>query len=236
MKKKGLLRLLGLFILVFFFVQLFLVPKRYINSEIVQALQAPRFFLNGFSRQNDLINSIKNLEKENLSLRLEVLRLEDKVNDEHQGYIFTNVFSKYPYNDNDRLVIDAGLNDGVVTGMTVNFQPGVFLGEVVSALENRAEVRTIFDPGWELPVRIGEDGVDALLIGGHQPRLTLISKSKEIKVDDRVYVADKEFVYGLTIGFIDRVLIDDKEVFYSAKIRIPYQRSEIKEVFILRNE
>jgi len=69
------------------------------------------------------------------------------------------VYSRYPMNFRNELLVSAGSNDGVTTGAAVVFQ-GMLLGQVEKVFPDEALVETIFDNGVKMPVRIGASGAN----------------------------------------------------------------------------
>jgi cell shape-determining protein MreC len=110
--------------------------------------------------------------------------------------------------------------------------PDVFLGEVVKVHSHQSEVRTLYDLGWELPVKIGSGKIDSLLLSGHEPRLTLISKKKPAEAGMEVYLASSQYPYGLLVGLMSDPSDSDKNLFQEAVLALPYTMSDLHEVYI----
>ena len=113
-------------------------------------------------------------------------------------------------------------------------EPDVFIGRITRVYEDYSLVRTIFDPDWRLSVRIGENGINALLVGGPEPRLTTIDKNKILEEGSAVYSADREIPYGTLIGKIKKIIIAPSAVFQEAELELPYElNNEIRELKVL---
>ena len=147
-------------------------------------------------------------------------------------YLAVKVYSTYPFNNRDLITVNAGARDGLKPLMTVTVGGYALLGQIIEVRERLSVVRTIFDAGWEMPVKIGEGGVDALLVGGREPRLTLIVKEKQISAGDPVYAAGNDFPFGLKIGSVAAVDDEAGAAFQSAALLTPYEPRDLSEVFV----
>lgn len=226
--------ILGLFLIF----QLFFMPAQAAKSRIGRALFSPRLLFDYLTVRGSLISNINSLSNENQSLQAQILQLKEQANFvdyQGQNYIRVRTYSNYPFNNKNQILIAAGIKDGLRQGQTALPQPGIFLGAVILTEENKAKVRTIFDFNWELPVKVGEEKIDGLLIGGHTPSVTLISKSKNVQIGDPITLASPDFPIGLTIGLVREVLKDKEDLFQEAKIRFSYNLSEINYLYILQN-
>lgn len=233
--KQRTFALLSIVIVLFFFGQLLFTPKAYLTSRIGSALQAPVTFFRSLSTRTTLAGDLSALMLENQSLRAQLLQSElapSLIRQEADKYIRAPLYSSYPFNTNNQLLAGAGSTSGVLSGASVFAAPDVFLGQVTSVDARRATIRTIFDPGWELPVRIGEGKVDALLIGGQEPRLTLISKRKPLIGGEPVYLASRDFPYGLLLGTVAELRQSKESLFLEGRLLTTYTISDLSEVYI----
>lgn len=176
------------------------------------------------------------LATENRGLRARLNDLEN-IPDVKRGprfsYIIARVFSVYPLNNRSLLTINAGEADGVALGMAVTIGGHTALGKVIKTANHYSIVRTLFDPGWSLPVAIGEKKIDGLLVGGHDPEITMIEKKNNIFPSQMVYSAGTDFPYGLEIGLIGEVTEDPAAVLKSASITFDYILGGTAEVYII---
>ncbi|MBI1960870.1 MAG: rod shape-determining protein MreC [Candidatus Liptonbacteria bacterium] len=173
------------------------------------------------------------LQEEIVSLKaeLETRAAGSRSADAKQG-LAAPVFSTYPYNTKHALSIGAGSEDGVRVSDAV-VQNGILIGQVSEANESFSIARTIFDPNWEFPVRIGSRRTDALLRGGPQPRLTLIPKEAPPVRGDVVVTAFSGIPYGIPVGTVEDVIDAGGEPFVEATVAIPYIINRILDVVIL---
>ncbi|PIR89206.1 MAG: hypothetical protein COU07_01950, partial [Candidatus Harrisonbacteria bacterium CG10_big_fil_rev_8_21_14_0_10_40_38] len=108
------------------------------------------------------------LAYENAKLRAQILALSKSSCEYDEGshkFLRAQIYSTYPFNNRGLVTLNVGLRDGVVSGMNVVIDNSFLLGQITEVFESYSVARTIFDTGWEVPVKIG-DGVDALLAGG----------------------------------------------------------------------
>lgn len=230
------LLILAVFAVLFLLTQWLFVPRTYVQSRLLQALQAPKVFLQALVNRHEVVAQLSSLQLENQSLRAQLTQLQAQpgvVKNGSERLIYAQVYSTYPFNNASRLLIHAGSLSGVRQGAVVLAAPGIFLGEVVSVTETTSEVRTIYDPSSQVPVKIGDQKIDSLLVGGHEPTLTLISKKKPTQTGQTVITASKQYPYGLTIGVVDQLKGSDQNLFQEANLKTSYKVSELNEVFII---
>ncbi len=181
---------------------------------------------------------------ENEILRAEVYRLE-ALNEQSAGglnSVAASVFSRYPFNFKNEILIDVGENGALKSGQPVVFlgesglsSRGLLLGKINKVFRESSLVRTIFDKEWQSSVRIGKKGHLALLQGGGEPVIRLIPKDAKISVGDVVYSVQPEFPNSLPVGEVSEVGLSSDQVFQEAKLSFPYDFSSIKAVAVLTN-
>lgn len=199
-------------------------------SSVREAFALPILTIRNLFRVNDFAKTLSSLELENQSLRAELAAVKFAIPFYDDKFMRARVHVFYPFNNKSVFTIAAGRSDGVKEGMAVLASPGVYVGVISLALDNWSEVRTIYDASIETPVRIGDNGVAALLRGGSGLTATMIDKAKKISVGDEIYLAQKGFPYGLKIG--DIVAMRDQSVFKEADVVTPYALTDLSEVLI----
>jgi len=142
------------------------------------------------------------------------------------------VFSTYPFNYKSEITINAGTDNGVKEGSAVTVDSRFLLGKVTTIFSNYSVVQTIFDTDWNMSVRIGKTGVDALFVGGLEPKLTMIALNKSVSTGESIYSAGTGFPYGLEIGKVKDVIEEPTGVFKETTIEFPYNFNELREVVI----
>ncbi|MDO8504688.1 MAG: rod shape-determining protein MreC [Candidatus Liptonbacteria bacterium] len=174
--------------------------------------------------------------------RISAEELEQKVRDMRVGvnsgagakFVLGDVYSGYPLNLKDELLVNVGARDGVKPFGAVTWN-GILVGKIKEVKEEFSVIQTIFDPKFSLPVRAGESGADALLKGGVEPKLTLIPKNVETKAGDVVYSASADFEYGMPLGVGGPLITSANSVFSEADLLISYGPSELRYLFLEKN-
>jgi cell shape-determining protein MreC len=159
-----------------------------------------------------------------------------------QNYIPAVVYSRYPTNFRNELLVNAGSNEGVAAGRAVVIEAAssspaieggyVFVGKVQAVFVNTALVSTVFDPGFRMPVRIGAKGYDALFAGGAEPEAMSILKSAAVAPGDIVVSADPAFPYGLAVAEVTNASLSSDNLFQEASLDFPYDINAIQAVLI----
>lgn len=165
--------------------------------------------------------------------------------DESFGGSGENVFilSQYPFNFKHQYLVSGGKDRGIQSGDIAlvpceandssGAYPGIFIGKVDETFADSAIVKTIFDASFEAAVRIGESGIDALLKGGAEPRLTLIPRRAKIAEGDIIYTASENTPYGIAIGSVKKVEVAEDSVFLEASLSLKYDISVIRKLVII---
>jgi cell shape-determining protein MreC len=234
-KNRSVLIILGIFSLLFLLTQWWFVPKTYVNSRIITALQAPAVFFRSLQNRSVMVSQLRELVLENQGLRGQLSQLKNEplriVSD--RQYLYARVYSSYPFNNADRVIINAGSEHGVRVGMLAVVREGVFFGEVVSVTNKTSEVQTIFSPEVRLEARVGPENISSLLEGGYEPKLTLISKKKPASTGQQIILASKKYPYGLLLGQVGAISESGDKLFDEALLRVPYIMSELNDIFIM---
>jgi len=144
------------------------------------------------------------------------------------------VYSNYPFNSRSQLAIASGRDDGIIEGDVVVIFGDILVGQVIKVFDSSSIVTTIFDPSWEMAVRIGDDEIDALLKGGNELTLTLIPKDEFVEEGDKIIAASQGFPYGLEIGLVQNIKDSGGDVFKEAIVKPSFQVSELRDVAIYR--
>lgn len=169
----------------------------------------------------------------------ELASLRKDIPNDSAPYKAALIYSRYPFNFKNEIVINSGSKDGISVGEIVGVasqatssRSVVFLGSVKQVFENSASVRTIFDPDFQAAVKIGS-GVDALLKGGTDPKLTMIPKDSTIASGDAVYSVSPDLPYGIALGQVDKVSYSKGQFFTEATLKLPYDLNTLKVVSII---
>jgi rod shape-determining protein MreC len=179
----------------------------------------------------------KQLIFENETMKAEVAKLravQSELSERASNYLIALVYSRYPFNFKNELLVNVGARDGVAPGSAVIFG-GILIGEVERVFDGTSLIMTVFDNRFKLPVRIGDGGVQSLLQGGSSPKAALIPREAGITAGDIVYSASPNFPYGLPIGEITDVKISSDQLFNEAQLKFGYDANSIMTVLIEKN-
>ncbi|HEY4475785.1 MAG TPA: rod shape-determining protein MreC [Candidatus Paceibacterota bacterium] len=236
MKARIVFIVLAVAVLVFLADQTLVAVKSYSSHNFALLLEPAFAFFSSFVKSTEESPEILDLRRENELLKAQILALENFPRLEQNGgsvRLTAKIYSTYPFNNRGLVSINAGASSGVVQGMAVTIQDYFLLGYVAEAKDRYSLVRTVFDSGWELPVKIGDDAVDALFVGGREPKLTLITEDKEIEAGQVVYSASKDFPYGLKIGEIKEVFDGQNFAFKEASLNTAYPFSVLSDAAVV---
>jgi cell shape-determining protein MreC len=141
------------------------------------------------------------------------------------------VYSQYPFGFKNELLVNVGANEGVATGSAATYQ-GVFVGTVAHVFAESAVIQTVFDPSFKMAVRVGNDGVDALLQGGAYPDATSIAKGSAIASGNIIYTAAPGIPYGLPVAVVAATSTSPDNLFENASLNFAYDINNIQAIVI----
>lgn len=174
-------------------------------------------------------DEIAYLKEKNQKLELEVLNLKQRNPSPPEGLIDAKVFSVYPFSGRSEMVVSVGSDDGVEVGSAV-IGEGFLVGRIKEVKRDMSVVTTIFDSDFKLPVRIGESQVDALYVGGLNPRLDLIDKCAGIAGGSIAISASSEMPYGLGVA---RTMKVSEGVMQEADALPLFEVKDLRNVFVV---
>lgn len=180
---------------------------------------------------SQIIQNLK-LENEKLKIELENLKRGDS-NILRFQYLPAQIYSRYPFNDRNLIVINVGSADDLREGLPVLAREGILLGRVSSVKRTQSEIQTIFDSNWRSSVGIGNTRIKAVLKGGFTPKLELIAKDEEILQGDDIFNLSPDFPLNLKIGNIKNLESTTDNLWRSANLEIPYKIDELNEVLLV---
>ncbi len=210
--------------------------RRYIFLTLIILLLIITYSTTFFIEKKRSFNENLLLKQENQELRAQIQKIQIPVcgiQPPGDNYLSAKVFSTYPFNIKNQIVIDIGENKGIKKMMAATVGENILVGQVIEVYKTSSVIKTFFDPNWQLPVRIGKEETNGLLEGGSEPKVILIEKEKPLQVNDIVYSASQEFSYGLKIGEITEIRESAAGVFKEAVLKMPFNVSELREVNVL---
>jgi len=190
------------------------------------------FFIKNGKEENE--NILLRRQNEELLAQIQTARIFGGNRETEENSFFeAKVFSAYPFNIKNTITVSGGSNDGIAENMPALLGEDILVGRVSEVFGDYSIIQTVFDPSWQISVRIGVLETDGLLEGGNEPKAALIEKSKPCEPGDVVYSASKDFPYGLKVGEVLRVEDDSAGVFKEAILKIPFNANELRSVKIL---
>jgi len=137
----------------------------------------------------------------------------------------------------DSILINKGLDDGLMVGMPVITEQKVLLGRISEVYKDFSRLTLISDPESSFPVEVQEEGVTGIIkgIGNLQISLEKVPRDKEVKEGDIVITSSlgKIFPRELLVGRIEKVHKSDVESFQKAEISPFLNIEELESVFII---
>ncbi len=189
-----------------------------------------KFFLDYFNFHFEDFNTLK-IENNLLNKKIQAL---EKNKEEEKNYILAKIYFNYPFNFQSKIALtfDNFKPDLVKANSAILVNKKFLLGKVVEILNNKVIGLTIFDQNWKSSVLISENKAKALLVGGYEPMLTFIDKNNLPKKGDLVISVDENLPYGLIVGEVKEVILNEAEVWAKATLNLPYNFNFLNEVYI----
>jgi len=149
------------------------------------------------------------------------------------GTVPAIVYSRYPLNFKNEILVNVGANENVTTGTAALFQ-GVYIGSVEKTFPGTSLIQTVFDGNFKMPVRVGSAGYDELFVGGAAPRVTTLAKTAAVRPGDIVYTAGEGVPYGLPIGIVQSTSTSPDNLFQEASLGFAYDMNTVQAVSLVR--
>lgn len=138
-----------------------------------------------------------------------------------------------------RLVLDAGGNDGVRVGQVV-IDAGGLIGQIIETTPDNSTVLLLTDPDHAVPVMVGRTGVRLLAYGnGRSDQLELVNipTNTDLQVGDVVLTSGLggRFPAGFPVGTVMQVRHDESRAFLVAELEPAAQLDRGRDVLLLRS-
>jgi len=204
------------------------------RPQVMRALFNVRSGIQNAFSATSTAETIQALSVENESLRAE-LRAANATSTVTGRYHYrvAEVYSRYPYNDEGMLAVDAGSADGIRVGMPVVEAEGVLLGKVVRVERTESEVQTIFSPDWKSSVAVGTSSVKAVLEGGITPTLSLIPKGTAVGNGDEITNISPDYPFGAYVGEVNGIRAVPNDVWQTADVGTSFKLEGVTEALIV---
>jgi cell shape-determining protein MreC len=197
------------------------------RAKIGSALRAVRGKISG--------EEYRALILENEALKYELEKFRKELTLSHNEFITAELYSRYPFNDGGKLIVNVGRYDSVSEGAPVLVSAGVLLGKVEKIARSQSEIKTVSDPTWRSSVFIGEKKVKAVLAGGNPPTLQFIPAAKPVEIGDRVVNASPDFPLDLFVGRVKNVEGSPQSPWLTGEVELFYTLEELDKVLIMKN-
>lgn len=194
------------------------------------------FLRSNFGSATPQENSAADLMAQNEALKAQLAELQSvaaQLPAAPSDYLRAIVYSRYPMNFKNEILVNAGSGSGVQAGKAVVFK-SIFIGTVEKTFSDSALVQTVFDSGFKTPVRVGQKGYDALFMGGASPRAVSIKKDAALASGDIVYTAASGFPYGMPVAVVVSTSTSPDNLFEEATLGFAYDVNAVQTVLIAR--
>lgn len=231
----------------------FITPLQSVTTRISAGVSD---FFGLFTDAGDLREQIRELEKENATLRAQVVELDEYrqqnnwyseilgLHEEHSDYTFASgrVIGREPSDVYGNFTISAGTNADVSVNDPVITTDGSLVGVVQEVGLTYAKVRTVSDPSTKVACQISRTGDTAYTAGGtvEQTRLGLIrmttlERSSGAAVGDYVVTSGIGGVYpgGLLIGTVQTVSNASDGMTLNADVALLADIHNLKQVMVI---
>lgn len=177
--------------------------------------------------------ALKEIARENRRLR-ELLSLKEQT----VNYVATaRVIARGADQWSQTFVIDKGRVDGVLKDMAVVTSQGL-LGKVLHVDGSYSTVLLIEDTRFSAAVRLMEGRTEAVVSGRGPGRCVLKYVNSDIEVREGEAVVtsglDALFPPGIEVGFVSKVLTNEKELFHTIEVTPFVDPKKVEEVTIVR--
>lgn len=192
------------------------------------------FFTGFFIKKEKTFDENLRLKQENEELRAQIQKSRLPIADRQlpDNYLSAKIFSTYPFNFKNKITVNVGEKNGVKKSAIVTLGENILVGQITDVDRDFSAARTIFDPNWQLPVRIGKEEVNGLLQGGNEPKIVLIENDEFLEAGLVVYSAGEGIPYGLKVGEIKEINKDAMGVFKEAFLKMSFNVGDLREVNI----
>ncbi len=241
----------------------FRTPPRmdFLQRSITETISPPiQFFGRAFSSIEEFVRNyiwLKDLRRENETLRKEVADLEGKITSYHEAYVENLRLRRLlDFKSSTRadtlaaqvvmhdmtgwfqtLMIDKGFRDGIAPDMAVVNDEGV-IGRILDVSDRNSRVLLITDPGSSVDAIIQRNRVRGILSGkdANGCLLKYVRGNLDIQVGDLVVSSGKDGIYpkGLRLGVIQAAFKDPVDLFQKIEVKPLVRLSALEEVLVIK--
>lgn len=121
----------------------------------------------------------------------------------------------------NNLQLGRGSAQGVQIGQAVTNLDGTLIGKITRVSDQTAEVMLLTDPKFEIPITVGYDGADGILLGqyGYSAKLNWLTPAKVVN-DQVIYTTalSDRLPTGIPVGTATNYRPDQSGSFYQADV------------------
>jgi len=241
------------------------ITVTYPMERMITWLMSP-FQIATYSFVNNLTESIKittsqedyKIENENLRKKIEILSNqiinlknfieENKLLEAESNYLTAKKFnfltariiSRNHLGNDNILIINKGLKDGVRINMAVVAERGTLIGKIIQTQQDQSFVLLLIDSQCRLSASLaGNSEITGVVSGSHNSGLILSYVLKDMPLDQGTFVIssgeDNAIPGGLLIGELGAITDDKTNLFKQAEIISPIDFKHLKIVSVILN-
>lgn len=190
----------------------------------------------------------EDLEKENLNLRLKLSEIEVIKSENEKLKKFLNlkggeekihavrVVAK-TIDDQDSLIVEGGLKDGIFEGEVALSEQKSLLGIVSKVYNNFSIVKLVSSKDFFADVKLPKTSIDALLQGRGKFNvvLTLLPKEENIGEGDPIFTSNLsgKFPSNIFVGEVKKINEAPSFAYKEAVVKLPFSLHQLDTVFLL---
>ncbi|KKS40359.1 rod shape-determining protein MreC [Candidatus Kuenenbacteria bacterium RIFCSPLOWO2_12_FULL_42_13] len=177
---------------------------------------------NELLRQELIALTKKNVELISAKNENELLKKELRFLDEYKyRYVMARVIGQSFDYENNYLIIDKGVRDGLFVGLAVTANQGLLVGRLIKVEQDLSQVQFLTDTKSKIAVSImGEEEAPGLAIGDHDLNLKIDMLPKLARIAPHNLVVTSNLniniPHGLLVGEIQKVESSDVDLWQSA--------------------
>lgn len=201
--------------------------------------------INTTSRDNQ--KKLKDLEKENLALKLKIgkfsrLKKENETLrkafnfEENKGFnlLGVDVVLFSPSNWRRALEVNAGKDSGVKNGAYVIDEDGNLVGKVTETDKKTSQVTLVNDPEFNLSVFIGEKSFGLLKGSLSGAKILYVENSAHIVFGDKIWLKNSSLSVPIEVGIVQRARKNPNDLFWNIDVDLSLEKSFFDKLFIIR--
>lgn len=131
-------------------------------------------------------------------------------------------------------IINVGEDKNIKEGQLAIDEEGNLLGKILEVNEKTSRLILVNDPGFNLPVFVGEQGYGLLKGNITNARILYIEDGDKIQKGDKVWVKTADSASSINIGKIKRIQKSSNSLFWNVEAELTLENSTFNKVFIIK--